>query len=176
MTSLEGLNLMSGLTSLNISGTQVSDLSPILNMRALETLNASNTQLATLTAGMLPESLVNIDLSGNTKLTTIEKDAFASLKNVETLDLSDNTALQTAYLNGMEAVSYTHLYHANARGAGEGKDFNTVAFDIQYAQDDGQPLLDGDTQASRDRVNAMTFTTADSIEMCIRDRSGSAHR
>ena len=61
-------------------------------------------------------------------------------------------------------ISRYVVYHANARGAGEGKDFNTVAFDIQYAQDDGQPLLDGDTQASRDRVNAMTFTTADSID------------
>ena len=125
VTSLEGLNLMSGLTSLNISGTQVSDLSPILNMRALETLNASNTQLATLTAGMLPESLVNIDLSGNTKLTTIEKDAFASLKNVETLDLSDNTALQTAYLNGMEASTVhadgcTVLTEVNAENANIG--------------------------------------------------------
>ena len=55
------------------------------------------------------------------------------------------------------------MYHANCPGAGEGVDYNTISFDLQYAADDGQPLLDGDTYASRNRVASMSFNTADSV-------------
>ena len=55
------------------------------------------------------------------------------------------------------------VYHANARGAGEGVDMNTVAFDFSYAKDDGKPLLTGDDGASRARVQSMSFTQADSV-------------
>ena len=60
-------------------------------------------------------------------------------------------------------ISRWVVYHANARGAGEGVDMNTVAFDFQYAPDDGQPLLTGDDDASRNRVKNMQFTVADSV-------------
>ena len=60
-------------------------------------------------------------------------------------------------------ISRWVVYHANCPGAGEGVDYNTVAFDLQYAPDDGQPLLDGDTVASRNRVRDMVFQTADSV-------------
>ncbi|MCI9274259.1 MAG: hypothetical protein HFE39_09975 [Clostridiales bacterium] len=60
-------------------------------------------------------------------------------------------------------ISRWVVYHANCRGAGEGVAFNTIDFDLMYAPDDGQPLLDGDTQASKNRVNAMAFTTADVV-------------
>ena len=55
------------------------------------------------------------------------------------------------------------VYHANARGAGEGVDMNTVAFDFSYAKDDGKPLLTGDDGASRARVQSMSFTQADRV-------------
>ncbi len=60
-------------------------------------------------------------------------------------------------------ISRWVVYHANARGAGEGVDMNTVDFDFQYAPDDGQPLLTGDDEASRTRVKNMEFTKVDSV-------------
>ena len=55
------------------------------------------------------------------------------------------------------------VYHANCKGAGEGVDYNTVDFDLQYAGDDGQPLLTGNDSASQNRVRALTFTRADAV-------------
>ena len=60
-------------------------------------------------------------------------------------------------------ISRWVVYHANARGAGEGVDMNTVAFDLSYAGDDGKPLLTGDDGASRARVQSMSFTPADAV-------------
>lgn len=60
-------------------------------------------------------------------------------------------------------ISRWVVYHANCPGAGEGVDYNTIDFDLQYAADDGEPLLDGDTAASRQRVRGMSFQTADSV-------------
>ena len=60
-------------------------------------------------------------------------------------------------------ISRWVVYHANARGAGEGVDMNTVAFDFSYAGDDGKPLLTGDDGASRARVQSMSFTPADAV-------------
>ena len=60
-------------------------------------------------------------------------------------------------------ISRWVVYHANARGAGEGVDMNTVAFDLSYAGDDGKPLLTGDDADSKARVQAMQFTKVDSV-------------
>ena len=60
-------------------------------------------------------------------------------------------------------ISRWVVYHANARGAGEGVDMNTVAFDLSYAGDDGKPLLTGDDAASRARVQSLSFTRADAV-------------
>ncbi len=60
-------------------------------------------------------------------------------------------------------ISRWVVYHANARGAGEGVDMNTVAFDFSYAGDDGKPLLTGDDAASRARVQSLSFTRADAV-------------
>ena len=68
-------------------------------------------------------------------------------------------------------------YHANCEGAGEGVSFNTVAFDLLYAEDDGAPLMDGDTQDSRNRANALQWKMADSVtdnKQDVTDRNLSA--
>lgn len=56
------------------------------------------------------------------------------------------------------------VYHANCKGAGESPDMNTVGFDLQYAKDDGQPLLTGDNDESRRRVAALSYTVADVVQ------------
>ena len=60
-------------------------------------------------------------------------------------------------------ISRWVVYHANARGAGEGVNMNTVDFDFSYAGDDGKPLLTGDDAASRARVQSLSFTQADAV-------------
>ncbi len=122
VADLTGLNMMTGLTSLNIANTQVSDLTPLAGLSSLKRLDASNIQMTTLTAGMLPESLSYIDMSDNTKLTTIEKDTFASLKSISELYLTNSPALENLYLNDAN-ISYfnitgcTSLNTINADGA-----------------------------------------------------------
>ncbi len=60
-------------------------------------------------------------------------------------------------------ISRWVTYHANCEGAGEGTDFNTVAFNLEYAADDGKPLMNGDTQESRDRANSLSWSVADRV-------------
>ena len=91
-----------------------------------------------------PVNLINDGVIPSSKWCTTAYRAYA------VIDLGEN-----------KDISRWVVYHANARGAGEGVDMNTVAFDFQYAPDDGEPLLTGDDSASRSRVAAMQFTVAD---------------
>ncbi|WMT41753.1 hypothetical protein RE628_04490 [Paenibacillus sp. D2_2] len=60
-------------------------------------------------------------------------------------------------------ISRWVVKHANAPGAGEGVDFNTDTFDLQYAQDDGQPILNPDDSTSKQRVMKLSYTKADEV-------------
>ena len=122
VADLTGLNLMTGITSLNIANTQVSDLTPLAGLSALESLDASNIQMTSLDAGMLPESLSYIDISDNTKLTAIEKDALTGLAQITEIYLTDSPALETLYLNDAKIAYFnitgcTSLTEINAEGA-----------------------------------------------------------
>lgn len=61
-------------------------------------------------------------------------------------------------------ISRWVVHHANAPGAREDKDMNTIDFKLRYAGDDGEALLDGDTDESKARVDEMEFTDADRVE------------
>ncbi|MFF2449596.1 Ig-like domain-containing protein [Neobacillus sp. NPDC058068] len=69
----------------------------------------------------------------------------------------------TIDLGEEKEISRWVVHHANAPGAGESPDMNTIDFKLRYAPDDGLPLLDGDTTASKNRVNNMTFKDADTV-------------
>ncbi len=73
-------------------------------------------------------------------------------KGYAVIDLGENKTIQRWV-----------VYHANCKGAGESVDMNTVDFDLQYAPDDGKPLLTGDNNESRTRVAALTYTKADEV-------------
>ena len=93
-----------------------------------------------------PVNLINDGVIPSSKWCTTAYQAYA------VIDLGEN-----------KDISRWVVYHANARGAGEGVDMNTVAFDFQYAADDGEPLLTGDDYASRQRVAALDWTVADRV-------------
>mgnify|MGYP002802247200 CR=1 FL=1 len=90
---------------------------------------------ATTCYGDGPVHLINDEVISSSKWCTTSVPSYA------VIDLGEN-----------KEISRWIVYHANARGAGEGVDMNTVAFDFQYAPDDGEPLLTGDDSASRSRV------------------------
>ena len=101
---------------------------------------------ATNCEGDGPVHLINDEVISSSKWCTTSVPSYA------VIDLGEN-----------KEISRWIVYHANARGAGEGVDMNTVAFDFQYAPDDGEPLLTGDDSASRSRVRNMQFTVADRV-------------
>ncbi|MEK5438710.1 MULTISPECIES: endo-beta-N-acetylglucosaminidase [Paenibacillus] len=60
-------------------------------------------------------------------------------------------------------ISRWVVKHANVAGAGEGVDFNTDTFDLQYAKDDRQPILDPNDPTSKQRVIKLNYTKVDEV-------------
>jgi hypothetical protein len=60
-------------------------------------------------------------------------------------------------------ISRWVVKHANVSGAGEGVDFNTDTFDLQYAADDGQPVLKPEESASASRIINLKYTKVDEV-------------
>jgi endo-beta-N-acetylglucosaminidase D len=60
-------------------------------------------------------------------------------------------------------ISRWVVKHANVSGAGEGVDFNTDTFDLQYATDDGQPILNPEDSASSIRIMHLNYTKVDEV-------------
>lgn len=102
---LTGMYLLVNVAELNLSGTQISDLSPLTTLTNLKKLVARDVQLTALAAGVLPANLEELDLSENSKLTQVEEGVIASLAGLKTLNLSDNTALTTLYLDNTPAMT-----------------------------------------------------------------------
>ncbi|MDE7262872.1 MAG: hypothetical protein K2N78_12555 [Oscillospiraceae bacterium] len=96
---LTGMNLLVNVSELDISNTQVADLSPLSTLTNLKKLTAKNTRLIALPANALPGNLETLDLSGNTKLSTVRAGAVAALSKLKTLTLTDCAALKTLNLN-----------------------------------------------------------------------------
>src|SRR5699024_3446757 len=102
---LTGLHLLVSVAVRHLSGTQISDLSPLTTLTNLKKLVARDVQLTALAAGVLPANLEELDLSENSKLTQVEEGVIASLAGLKTLNLSDNTALTTLYLDNTPAMT-----------------------------------------------------------------------
>lgn len=102
---LTGMYLLVNVAELNLSGTQISDLSPLTTLTNLKKLVARDVELTALAAGVLPANLEELDLSENSKLTQVEEGVIASLAGLKTLNLSDNTALTTLYLDNTPAMT-----------------------------------------------------------------------
>lgn len=71
----------------------------------------------------------------------------------------------SAYLDlGKEYdISRWVVKHANVQGAGEGVDFNTDSFSLQYAPDDKAELLEPDNLISKNRVIGLKYTKVDEV-------------
>ncbi len=100
----------------------------------------------TTNAGDGPVHLINDGVIANSKW------CGRSTRGYAVIDLGENKTIQRWV-----------VYHANCKGAGEGVAMNTVSFDLQYAADDGQPMITGDDTESKARVAAMEFTVADEV-------------
>ena len=106
VADLTGIDLLGKVTQLNISGTQVSNFAPIARLQGLEVLKANNTPVEELGDGILPASLKTLELSGCSVLKKVNPGVLGNLKQLEALNLSNNTVLTDLYLDGVsvEAV------------------------------------------------------------------------
>ena len=91
ITTLDPLTELSDLTSLNISGTNVSDLTPLRNANKLRVLNASNTRIDDLSALRYDIMLEDLNVAGTS---VSDLSVFEMLHNLEKLNLS-NTMVTT---------------------------------------------------------------------------------
>ena len=125
------------ITSIDISNTQMSDISS-LNISALsnfKTLKASNADLSdSELADMLKTSLEDIDVSDNSAVTSIDLTGFVNLKtlnvsntgiielittectSLEMLDASECTALDRFSMSTNNSMQYTALQSVNVSG------------------------------------------------------------
>ncbi|WP_339319161.1 S-layer homology domain-containing protein [Paenibacillus sp. FSL R10-2734] len=60
-------------------------------------------------------------------------------------------------------ISRWVVKHANVAGAGEGVDFNTDTFDLQYATDDGNEILNPADPTSKSRIINLKYTKIDEV-------------
>ncbi len=93
--NIEPLGRLLNLTTLNISGTQISDLTPIRNLTELKTLDLSNTKVVDLTPLKYSSKLVYLDISYTlvTDISVLEK----------------MSTLQTLNMNGIAATDFSSL-------------------------------------------------------------------
>ncbi len=153
---LTGLGLITGITKLDISGSGVSDVSPVKSLKKLETLIAKDTEIETIKKDTLPLSLVSLELSDNGMLISVEEGAISALINLESLRIQNCPALKTLYLTGTTlkeidltgCTALTHFYGNNSQLDtilyGNPADFNKIElFDISGSRFD---LLDGTSE------------------------------
>lgn len=153
---LTGLGLITGITKLDISGTGVSDVSPVKSLKKLETLIAKDTEIESIKKDTLSVSLVSLELSDNGRLVAIEEGAISALVNLESLRIQNCPALKTLYLTGTTlkeidltgSTALTHFYGNNSQLDtilyGNPADFKEIEmFDISGSKFD---LLDGTSE------------------------------
>ncbi|MCP0887837.1 MucBP domain-containing protein [Ligilactobacillus sp. WILCCON 0076] len=94
--SLEGLEYATSLTSLNISGNQISDISPLAKLSSLTDLNLSDNQISDISPIANLKSLTYLNLNFNkiSDFSTIDGDYFFS-DNIGTASVQDVTASAT---------------------------------------------------------------------------------
>lgn len=84
---------------LDLSGRPIRDLTGLNLIAGLTGIDLSDTDVETLEKGMLPSGLTSLNLSGCENLTAIQDGAIAAITGLKSLDISNCTALETLYLN-----------------------------------------------------------------------------
>ena len=108
-TQVSDLTPLSGLTalkSLNLSGTQVSDLTPLSGLTALESLVLSDTQVSDLTPLSGLKELEFLDLWG-TQVSDLTP--LSGLTALKSLHLVDTPVRDLTSLNGLERLEFLDL-------------------------------------------------------------------
>ena len=99
VTDLKGLNLFKNLGELDVSGNLLTlEIPELMQLQFLKKLNLSNNHIDNLFS--LPQNLEILNVSYN-KLKHLSKDVTVNLKNITTLDISQN-GLET--LDGIESM------------------------------------------------------------------------
>lgn len=104
--SLEGIQALSGLVSLNLRGNSVSDLSPLTSLESLAVLDLQHNQVTDIPSTGL-ESLSDLNLAGN-QISDIS--ALAEMTRMEYLNLSNNQVSDVSSLAELEYLAELALH------------------------------------------------------------------
>jgi hypothetical protein len=136
ITSLWGIQCLTGLRRLDVSGNFIRDIEPLSGLIRLSFLRLSQCQLENIDPIADLVNLTELDLSMNTHITDISP--LAGLKNLQILNLSDNEIGDIEPLSGLAELVYLDisrneiesfhplsslesLVELHAEGAGPGK-------------------------------------------------------
>ena len=101
------------LKILYLNKNQFTRLPALLGLPHLEKLNMAGNSLSVIHAGVLPPSLLVLELINN-QITTIEPGAFAALRKLRHLDLGANLLRDLAFLHGStDNVGCRHCHVAH---------------------------------------------------------------
>ncbi|HEY4940208.1 MAG TPA: translation initiation factor IF-2 associated domain-containing protein [Rhizomicrobium sp.] len=112
LTHIPSLSEMSGLVTLNLKDTKVSDLSPLTNLTRLQSLNLSKTSVADLSHVMSLTALQTLALQG----TAIRKTSqLAKLRNLRHLDLERTSISSAVPIGNLDKLQTLAISNTNVR-------------------------------------------------------------
>ncbi len=129
-TDLDGLELFSNVSVIDLSNNNITDVSILTNFKRLYSINLSNNKVTDISALKDLENLGNINLSGNNNVTGYEQlnnlyqidlsntnlinlNDISNNENLYELDLSNNTQLDYNNLKLPKSISYLVLDNTN---------------------------------------------------------------
>lgn len=98
---LEAIGGLTGLTSLNLNGCALTDITPLSGLSALTTLDLSNNAISDISALTGLSALTNLNLSANTVASI---SPLAACSALETLDVSSNKIANLTALKGKTSL------------------------------------------------------------------------
>lgn len=104
ITSIDGLQYCTSVTTLYIDGNNISDISPVSGMENLKGLFAQNNCIGGLPE--LPETIEVLNLSGNF-LTSVA--SIGNLTNLKSVYLDDNYISEISFINGTANLKYMSI-------------------------------------------------------------------
>ena len=106
IADLTGLEVATGLTTLDLGDNAIETLTPLQNLTSLTTLDLADNEIETLTPLQSLTSLTNLDLDGN-DIQNVS--ALSGLSSLTTLDLRDNDVRDVTPLSGLTTLKYLYV-------------------------------------------------------------------
>ncbi|WP_446897190.1 cell wall-binding repeat-containing protein [Clostridium sp. LBM24168] len=145
-SDLSNLKYLTGLTSLNLKGTNVGSLTNLEKLTNLNTLNLSDTNVSNLDTLKKLTDLTYLDLSSNDSIDGNDLKPLQNLTGLKYLNLSNNdidkltyisglTNLKTLYLEDNPILDYTPILSYEKSLYYRDFDVSSISDDVVYSDD-----------------------------------------